>query len=320
MDNTIKLSVIIPTLNEVHHIENLVQAIYENDSTPKEVFIVDGGSTDGTREKVRQIHLSNPNVRLIENLEKYVSNGFNKSFQVSKGKYISLVGAHATYPFDYFKTCIEAIESGDCEAAGGFLNQCGKFITGQAIAFAMSSKFGVGNTEFRTIKKTMYVDSVAFAVYDRKVIEKVGLLDEDLIRNQDDEFHYRLNKAGFRIKMIHDLEITYYVRESLKDLYRQYYQYGLYKPLVLKKVRSSVRIRHLIPAFFVLYLFSLPISFFFPIILIPLAFYFLIVLLIFSKSSLPLKSRFYLFLVFPILHLSYGLGFLNGISLLWKQK
>lgn len=320
MGNTIKLSVIIPTLNEVNHIENLVQTIYDDDATQKEIFIVDGGSTDGTLEKVNQIQLSNPNVHLIDNPERFVSNGFNKSFRKSKGKYLSLVGAHAYYPENYFASCIETIESGTCNAAGGFLNQCGKTNSGKAIAFAMSSKFGVGNTEFRTIKKTMYVDSVAFAVYDRKVFEKVGLLDEDLVRNQDDEFHYRLNQAGFRIKMIHDLEITYFVRESLMGLFKQYYQYGFYKPLVFKKVSTSVRMRHLIPALFVLYLFVLPLAFWLPILLIPITLYFLLIFFIVLNSSLHLKSRLYLFLVFPVLHFSYGFGFLKGISLLWRQK
>lgn len=314
------ISIIIPTFNEIKYITDLVQSILNLDKTQKEIIFVDGGSTDGTFEYLSELSKSNSSIKVIKNPDKYVSQGFNKAFNLSRGKYISLLGAHANYPKEYFTRCIEEIETGNCNSAGGFLNQCGKSHSGKAIAFAMSSKFGVGNTEFRTIKKTMYVDSVAFAVYNRKVFEKVGILDEELIRNQDDEFHYRLNKAGFRIKMIHDLEITYYVRESLTALYKQYYQYGLYKPLVIKKVSSSVRTRHLIPALFVLYLFSLPISFFSLFYLIPFVFYFILICFIFSKASVPLQSRFYLFLVFPILHFSYGIGFLNGISLLWKLK
>ena len=189
------ISIIIPTLNEIKYISDLVRSILSLDNTSKEIIFVDGGSTDGTFEYLFELSKINSSVKVIKNPEKYVSHGFNKAFMISSGSYISLLGAHSIYPNNYFARCIEEIEKGECNAAGGFLNQVGISHSGKAIAFAMSSKFGVGNTEFRTIKKTMYVDSVAFAVYDRKVFENVGLLDEELIRNQDDEFHYRLNKA-----------------------------------------------------------------------------------------------------------------------------
>ncbi len=254
------LSVIIPTLNERAHIEALLKSIKQLDSVSKEIFIVDGGSLDGTREKIKELSYFDNNIYLIDNPDRYVSQGFNKAFKSSNGKYIALIGAHAIYPMDYFAACINAIESGQCDVAGGFLVQEGKNLIGKAIAKAMSSRFGVGNTPFRTTRKRMYVDSVAFAVYHRRVFDKIGLLDEELIRNQDDEFHYRLNRAGFRILMLPELEVVYYVRDSVKKLFSQYYQYGYYKPLVLQKVTSGMSWRHLIPSFFVLYLISLPLA------------------------------------------------------------
>ncbi len=313
MENSIKISVIIPTLNEVNYVENLVSAIYNNDLSSKEIFIVDGGSTDGTQDKVRQLHLVNANVHLVENPKKFVSNGFNKAFKLSKGKYISLVGAHASYPKNYFTTCINAIESGECDAAGGFLNQKGKSRIGRAISYAMSSKFGVGNTHFRTSKRRMYVDSVAFAVYDRKVFEKVGLLDEELIRNQDDEFHYRLNAAGFRILMIPQLELTYFVRDNIGRLFSQYYQYGYYKPLVFKKVRSGMKLRHLVPFFFVLYLLGLPLLWYSWIFILPLCLYILLAVFESIKSSANFSEKMLMPFIFLILHTSYGLGFIKGL-------
>jgi glycosyltransferase involved in cell wall biosynthesis len=312
-----KISIIIPTLNEVNHIKNLVNSIFTGDIIEKEVFILDGGSTDGTREKVLQLATDYPHLTLLDNPQKYVSHGFNKAFQLAKGEYISLVGAHAVYPQDYFTQCIHEIEAGNCDAAGGFLLQKGSLPMGQAIALAMSSKMGVGNTEFRTERKKMYVDSVAFAVYKRSVFEKVGLLDEELIRNQDDELHYRMNAAGLRILMLPDLEVVYFVRNSLSMLYKQYFQYGLYKPLVIKKVKEGLRLRHLIPAFFVSYLLFLPISFLNQLYLIPLFLYiilsFVVTLGFKEKFSIKLKSLF----VFPVLHIAYGSGFIIGLKKLW---
>lgn len=308
-----KLSVIIPTLNEKKHIENLIESIDSMDDSEKEILIVDGGSVDGTVEHVHTIAKCRKNVKLVENPEKYVSFGFNRAYEYCSGQYISLVGAHALYPRNYFSVCMDAIESGECDVSGGFLKQRGKSSMGEAIAIAMSSKFGVGNTEFRTEQKRMYVDSVAFAVYSRKVFEECGLLDEDLIRNQDDEFHYRLNRAGFRIMLIPDLEVVYFVRDSLKKLYRQYYQYGLYKPLVIRKVSAGFRLRHVIPTVFTLYLFSLPLSLTTIFWSLPLVLYMLLCIYVGSSANCPRAIKLRIPLVFPVLHFAYGWGFIRGI-------
>jgi len=107
-----KLSVIIPTFNEVHFIHQLIESIQNIDETEKEIFIVDGGSADGTREAVRQMSGSHPDLKLVENPAQYVSQGFNKAFQQARGQYIALVGAHAIYPKNYFRECIKVIEDG----------------------------------------------------------------------------------------------------------------------------------------------------------------------------------------------------------------
>lgn len=313
------LSIIIPTLNEKAHIEKLVTTIENNDTITKEILITDGGSEDGTVEKVAFLQQTHKHLHLIENPDRFVSQGFNRAFQKATGHYISLVGAHALYPPHYFSNCIRAIESGECDAAGGFLSQRGKTPMGKAIAHAMSSRFGVGDTPFRTIRKRMYVDSVAFAVYDRKVFETCGLLDEELVRNQDDEFHYRLNRAGFRILMLPELEVVYYVRDSLGKLFSQYYQYGYYKPMVFRKVSTGLRMRHLIPSLFVLYLLSLPLAFAWLLWLLPLAAYLGLAVLFSLRSQAPWPVRWRMMPVFPVLHTAYGTGFLLGLPALWKK-
>jgi glycosyltransferase involved in cell wall biosynthesis len=310
------VSVIIPTLNEEAHIEGLIKKIMTTNDCDVEVFVCDAGSTDNTLFKVEQ--LGYKNVHLVNNPRKYVSYAFNDTFLKTKGKYIALLGAHADYPEHYFDSAIKYLES-ECDVVGGPLNQLGKGDNGKAIAVAMSHKFGVGGTEFRTEQRKMYVDSVAFAVYKRTIFESIGLLDEQLVRNQDDELHYRMNANGYKILMVPEMRSSYFVRNSLSKLFSQYFQYGLYKPLVFAKVKSGIRIRHIVPTFFVLYLTTLPISLYLNLMFItPLILY--IVAAIFFSSQSDVKRKDMVCSAFLVLHLSYGAGFLLGLPSFFKYK
>jgi glycosyltransferase involved in cell wall biosynthesis len=308
------LSIIIPVYNEINFIDTLLQSLI-TDEFSMEILLVEGGSTDGTRKRIAEWTAKYSFIKMVDNPQRFVSPGFNKAYAISTGKYIAFIGAHAYYPKKYFSTAIKVLENNESDAVGGPLNQMGKTAMGKAIAFGMSSKFGVGDTEFRTSKERSFVQSVAFAVYKRTVFEKVGLLNEKLIRNQDDEFHYRLNQQGFRILMVPEMACTYHVRESLSALFKQYFQYGLYKPLVLKKVKSEIKLRHLIPTFFVMYLlFLLPALYYVGIVsLLPLLSYFALAILFALKSEGNFKEKFYCLLVFPTLHISYGSGFILGL-------
>ena len=308
------LTICFPVYNEARFIDALIQSVIGTFPTDKEIVLIDGGSTDGTLEKIKTWQEKYPNIILIHNEAKYVSHGFNLAYRNSNSAYIALMGSHAEYPANYFEKGLSILQSGEADAVGGPLTQKGKSAKAKIIAFCMSSKFGVGDTEFRTSKKRSYVDSVAMAIYDRKVFDKVGLFDEALIRNQDDEFHYRLNHFGYKIMMEPEMESVYYVREDLSALWKQYYYYGLYKPMVLKKIKSAIRIRHLVPATFVIYLLLLPFLFFFHwIFIIPLCLYFILATFILAGYFSNVKDILFGWLAFATLHLSYGTGFLKGL-------
>lgn len=321
--NDTKISIVVPTLNEEPYVEGLIHTFLSSCPQPSELFFADAGSSDATVEIVRKWCGLYPNIKLVVNERRYVSNAFNTCYQQSTGKYLALLGAHSKYPPEFFKVAYDTLERDECDAVGGPLIHKGRSPLGEAVAYCMSTRFGVGGTEFRVSKKRMFVDSVAFAFYKREVFQTVGLFDEDLVRNQDDEMHYRINAAGYRMLMEPAMSTTYYVRESLKALIRQYYQYGLFKPLVLRKVRSGLRIRHLIPSAFVLYLSSLPV-FLFTFLgtpsLIPLAIY--LVILGYYAFASPVKpsSKFWVPLVYPALHISYGLGFILGLRKLFSKS
>lgn len=315
------ISIILPTLNEANYLRPLVENLLKSKSVISELFICDAGSTDGTIEIIHELAAQHPVVKYFDNQRKYVSYAFNDVYALSTGRYIALLGSHAFYPDKYLENGLKYLESGEADVIGGPLNQQGSGENGIAIALAMSSKFGVGDTEFRTSKKKQYVDSVAFAIYRKEMFQKIGLLDESLMRNQDDELHYRIKANGYKILMVPEMECTYYVRDSFKKLCKQYFEYGLYKPLVLKKVSQAMRIRHLIPAMFVSFLCLLPIAILLigPIAFIPLLLYIALAFMVgFSSSARPILALKIVYAMF-ILHASYGSGFLLGLGKLKKE-
>lgn len=309
----IELSIICPVFNEKDFILDLANTFLQDDGIEKEILFVDGGSTDGSDKIIKSLADRNERVKYIENPGKYVNIGFNIAFGKSIGKYIAFLGAHAEYPANFFRVGLDVLKNNEADAVGGPLKQVGKTNLGKAAAFCLSSRFGVGDTEFRVYKKKMYVDSVAFAIYKRKIFENIGLLDKDLIKNQDDEFHYRMNAAGYKILMIPEMESSYYVRETLGGVIKQYFNYGLFKPLVLKKIGQIVSLRHFIPALFVIYLLSLPLLFWNIFWLLPLMVYILLDLYFSLSAAGNFKIKCISLLVFPALHISYGAGFLLGL-------
>lgn len=313
------VSIIIPVLNEEAHIEELLSSIYNTNDCSIEVFICDAGSTDQTLTILNNLKF--PNLHIVHNPQRFVSFAFNNTFPKTKGQYVALLGAHAYYPKHYLDHAIAYLKT-ECDVVGGPLIQLGKTTTGKAIAIAMSSKFGVGGTEFRTEKKKMRVDSVAFAVYKRSIFETIGLLDETLIRNQDDEIHYRMNSKGYKLLMVPEMECTYYVRDSFGAVFSQYFQYGFYKPLVFAKVKSSIRLRHIVPSLFVAYFFSIPLLWMMVgnFSLYPLCLYFLLAIVMAARSSVSLVLIVNIITAFVTLHVSYGSGFILGLPKYFRYQ
>jgi succinoglycan biosynthesis protein ExoA len=308
------LTVCIPVLNEGKFIDVFIRSIISIPPYDKEIILIDGGSSDDTIKRIRTWQKKNPNIRVIQNYSKFVSHGFNMAYKESQSIYIALLGAHSEYTPNYFELGLSILKNDEADAVGGTLTQRGKTEKGTIIAACMSSGFGVGNTEFRISGKREYVLTVAMALYKRSVFEKVGLLDEEMIRNQDDEFHYRLNANGFRILMEPAMSATYYVRDDFKSLWKQYFNYGLYKPLVLRKVISGLRLKHLIPSMFVCYLFVLPFLLFVSwLTVLPLLIYILVALVLGLRISRNLKHIIWALAAFSVLHISYGTGMIMGL-------
>ena len=309
-----ELSIVIPVYNEIQTIKRVLSSIQNSRYKRKEVIFVDGMSDDGTFEWLENAVENIPDFYIEKNEKQYVSFGFNSIFPKTKGKYVSRVDGHSVYPSGYFEKAIEILKRDDADVVGGPAKHVGKTWKGEAIARCMMHPFGVGQSSFRTERVKKYVDTVPFPIYKRSVFEDVGLYDEDLVRNQDDELNYRCRKKGYRILMDPDLETEYFVRENLGDLWYQYFQYGLYKPMVFKKVPTGSRLYHFVPAIFTFLLpLVLGLGLWHRIFIIPLAIYLILLIIISSSTKGSLRQKLYSLLVFPCLHIGYGLGFIIGL-------
>jgi len=323
------VTVIMPVFNEERYIERSLGAVLAQDypRDMMEVLVADGMSTDRTRQIIEQLQADHPHLQLIDNPQKIVATGLNATTERAQGDVIVRVDGHCEIAPDYVRRCVEHLIAEDVDGVGGPIETIGETPMAETIAAAMSSKFGVGGSPFRTCKeRTMLVDTVAFPAYRRRTVERAGPYDEELVRNQDDEYNFRLRKLGGKILLAANVHSRYHSRASLKRLWRQYYQYGYWKVRVMQKHPLQMQPRQFIPACFVLAVMcSLIVGIFWkPGLWVAgglLGMYGLAALAaaIAVGRKHSLRMTWQLPFVFPALHISYGLGFLRGLVAFWNR-
>ncbi len=309
------ISVICPTYNEAKYIDQILTFFTEARPSEKELIIIDCGSTDETKAIVSKWMQQHNNIKLLDNPNKFVPFALNMAIKASSGSPIIRLDAHTQYDKQYFEQILATFDQVEADIVGGPMRPIGESNFQDAVAICTSVSFGVGNSQFHNENHEGYVDSVYLGAWKREIFGEVGYFDEQLKRNQDDEFHYRAKSFGKKIYLNPAIKSYYFPRDQFSKLFKQYYQYGVYKPYVLKKVRSETKWRHLIPMLFCLYVFSLPMAYFWPIWLIPMGLYTLLSAFFSIRHHRTLKGKLYSMLIFPTLHLAYGLGFIRGLFL-----
>lgn len=318
------LSAVIPCFQEVNTIEKCILSII-NQNYPKgkiEIIVVDGMSRDGTREKLKRIAMQYEQVKVLDNPTSKTPVARNIGVKAATGDYIAILDAHAEYDENYLYSCVKILEKDSSIAAAGCpYNSKGKSVFGKATALAMSHFLGVGNAKHRYPDFEGFAEGAHFPVYRKSVFDEYGLFDERLIRNQDDEFNFRLSRAGLKSYLIPNKKTIYYVRESPSKLFKQYFQYGFWRVAVLHKHKMPISIRQYIPALLILLiLLMIILSFFIPlpqaltIFILPS----LYVIALYSVALINIRTNgFLVALTFPIpvaiMHFAYGIGFIVGL-------
>jgi glycosyltransferase involved in cell wall biosynthesis len=316
-----KLSLVIPCRNEEQYIGKCLQSIVDSDYDKAllEVFVCDGLSSDNSKAVIQMFAAKHSWIHFAENSHQTTPYALNLGIEKSSGDAIIILGAHAEVLPDFFVKNVYFLgKFPNCGCVGGYIENIYESETAEIIGAAMSSVFGVGNANFRIANKSGFVDTVAFGAYRREVFDKIGLFDEVLTRNQDDDFNFRVTKAGYKIYLSPEIKTKYYVRSSFQKLYKQYLQYGYWKVYLNKKHKAFLSVRQLIPFLFVSFL---TLGFLFSFLNPHLALLYLIGILTYSslaiffasKKSSRFKKIIQIATTFFVLHWAYGLGYAMGL-------
>lgn len=319
------VSIIIPCRNEQAFIalclDSLLATTYPSERL--EIIVADGMSDDGTRDVLGRYAASHTNIRVLDNPRRTTPAALNVAILAARGDVIMRVDAHSVYPTAYVLQLVDWLQRTGADNVGGLAitEPGGTSAIARAIAIALSHPAGVGNAHFRIgTTEARWVDTVPFGCYRRDVFDRVGLFDEDLIRNQDDEFNVRLLRGGGRILLVPDVVCHYVARDSLGKLWVMYAQYGYFKPLVIRKNSTVVTLRQLIPPLFVLTIICSLILPLFSTRLWAASGFIISSYLVFLLGVAVMQVRRHgarvalaCCLALPTLHVSYGLGFLHGL-------
>ena len=324
VDRLPSVTVVMPVRNEGAFMRRSLGAVLAQDYPPDrlEVIVADGLSDDGTREIVRELLPAHPRLRLLDNPGRIAPTGMNAGIAAATGDVIVRVDGHTIVAPDYVRECVAALARTGAQTVGGRMDAASATPFGQAVALATSSRFGVGGSRFHYSDREEPADSVYLGAWRRDVFSRFGLFDEELVRNQDDEFNYRIQAGGGRVMLCPRIRSVYFGRSTPRSLWRQYFQYGVWKVRVMQKHPSQMRWRHYVPAAFVSTVAAAAaLAALWPPAAVTLAVTAALytgAAVMFAVATVRLARRWDLLprvvVVFALLHVGYGAGFLVGLG------
>ena len=321
-----RITAVIPCRNEAKHIgtclESIVQCTYPKDFL--EVIVVDGMSTDDSKAISLRYAAAHPYIRVIDNPKKILAAAWNLGIEQGRGDVIVAMNGHASIEPEHLSECVRYLKESGADCVGPVIVTHPQDTTaiGRAIAAAMSSRFGVGDSKFRTgVEEPSWVDTVHFGAYRREVFERVGRHNEELIRSQDIDLHKRLLKAGGKILLVPSLNVHYYTRSDPRQFAKFGFINGFWVTYPYRFGASIAGIRHMVPLVFILALIATTLL----LPILPVAEYVLMgilgsycLLAVFYALGTAVERRdpsyaFLMPLVFLTYHVTYGIGSLVGL-------
>jgi succinoglycan biosynthesis protein ExoA len=313
------VTIAMPAYNEEHFIEACIASVQAQDYPRDqiEILVIDGRSTDATREILERLAEDDPRIRVIDNPERLQAAGLGLAVKEARGDVIVRMDVHCEYAPTYVRTCVETLERTGADNVGGAQRARAKTPFQRALCAALASPLGVGGARYRSADAEGFVDTVFLGAFRRKVFETVGLWDPRAITNEDTELNQRILESGGRIYLSRDIVVHYYPRGSLKALAKQYFKYGRGRARTLLKLGRFSNLRPVIPFAMVASAAAMIANpLLWPALPGTLAGYALATgaeaVRVGRGTSIPT-----VWAIFPVLHVSHGVGFAAG---LWQYR
>lgn len=315
---SIKVSVIVPLYNEERYIEKFLCSLQEQTYPHEKMewLLIDGNSTDCTVEIIQR-HLANGPIRLLHNEKRKTPYALNIGIEQAQGEYIIRLDAHASFPADYIEKCVHYLDTTDADNVGGVAETEANGFVGGAISQMLSTKFGVGGSDFRVGDGDRYVDTVPFGAFRKTVFERVGLFNPKLLRSEDNDMNARIRESGGKIWLANDIRFKYYCRDTVGGILKMGMQNGNALFRTMRENPKAMSLRHFIPFLFLMSLLVMPVlAVFVPLFRWLFAAEIALYLLLDFAFSFVNKKPQYGFVniwLYPLFHICYGLGSLLGL-------
>lgn len=239
------VSVVMAVRNEARHLRQAVDSVLAQDYAGRlDVTVALAPSHDGTGEILAELG-RDARVTAVDNPSGRTAAGLNAAIAASSGAVVARVDGHAVLPPGYLRRAVELLDETGADNVGGIMAAEGVTPFERAVAAAMSSRFGTGDARFHYGGPAGAVDTVYLGVFRRSALERVGGFDDALVRTQDSELNLRIRQAGGTVWFSPELRVRYRPRGSLRALLRQYFEYGRWRRVVVRRHPGSLRSRQI---------------------------------------------------------------------------
>ena len=312
------VTIAMPCLNEEAYIEACIRTVLAQDypSDRFELLVADGMSTDATREIVDRLASEDPRIRRIDNPARIQSAGINGILAEARGEILVRMDVHCEYAHDYVSQCVKALEATGADNVGGAQRARSKTLFQRALCAALDSPLGVGGAKYRSAEAEGFVDTVFLGAFRRRVFESAGMYDPKAITNEDAELNQRIIEGGGKVYLSKDIVVHYFPRGSFEALAKQYFKYGQGRARTLLKRGKFLSLRPAIPFLMTISGAAMVLtSPFHPFTPLAFAGYALATgaeAVRVGRSLGPLGVPL-VWAMFPVVHLSHGVGFGVGL-------